>query len=395
MKSTEDKLVMGRRSALKMLGLTSAAMITGGFGTIAAAGKTNIKPLPKSLVKTGRSTVAFTTGADRREMIFEVMKPFEKQIRAGLKGKQLIIKPNMVVTNIALCAPHVDALRALLEFMKPIYHGQIIIAESSSQVNSADGFKNYGYLNLAKDYNIKFVDLNTTNGNPIYIIDRNLHLDKILVSEMFVNPDNYFISLSRLKTHNTVIMTAGLKNMAMGAPLNMPASNGGRPLNYKMRMHAGGPRWLHYNLYVMAQSVRADFTVIDGVEGMEGNGPISGTPVDHRIALAGEDVVAVDSMCARLMGIPLENVGYLNYCAAAGLGNVDREKIDIIGGKDPDKSVIPYKLASNATYQLEWKDPLNLPAPPPRQAPAQAPAGTPASTPAATPAAPVTPPKQP
>jgi hypothetical protein len=36
-------------------------------------------------------------------------------------------------------------------------------------------------------------------------------------------------------------------------------------------------------------------------------------PVDHRIALAGEDVVAVDSMCSRLMGIPLEKVGYLNY----------------------------------------------------------------------------------
>jgi uncharacterized protein (DUF362 family) len=388
MKSTEKKLVMGRRSALKMLGLSSAAMLTGGFGSIASAGVADIKPLPKSLVKTGRSSVAFTTGTDRREMISEVMKPFEKQIRAGLKGKQLIIKPNMVVTNIALCAPHVDALRGLLEFMKPIYHGQIIIAESSSQVNSADGFKNYGYLDLAKEYNIKFIDLNTTAGSPLYILDRNLHLDKIQVSEMFVNPDNYFISLSRLKTHNTVVMTGGLKNMAMAAPLNVPAANGGRSLNYKMRMHAGGPRWLHFNLYLMAQSVRADFTVIDGVEGMEGNGPIGGTPVDHKIALAGEDVVAVDSMCARLMGIPLENVGYLNYCSASGLGNIDREKIDIIGGQDPDKYVIPYKLASNAAYQLEWKDPLNLPAPPPRQAPGQAPGQTPGQAPVQPPAAP-------
>jgi hypothetical protein len=65
------------------------------------------------------------------------------------------------------------------------------------------------------------------------------------------------------------------------------------------------------------------------------------------------------------MGIPLENVGYLNYCAAGGLGNIDREKIDIIGGKDPDQFVIPYKLSSNAAYQLEWKEPLNLPSPPP------------------------------
>ena len=65
--------------------------------------------------------------------------------------------------------------------------------------------------------------------------------------------------------------------------------------------------------------------------------------VDHRIALAGFDAVAVDSMCARLMGIPLENVGYLNYCASAGIGNMDRARIDIIGSNDPEKSVITYK----------------------------------------------------
>ena len=128
-------------------------------------------------------------------------------------------------------------------------------------------------------------------------------------------------------------------------------------------MHSGGSRWLHYNMFLLAQSVRPDFTIIDGVEGMEGNGPINGTPVDHRIAMAGFDVVAIDSMCARLMGIPLENVGYLNYCASAGLGNMERDKIDIIGSNDPDKSIITYKLGSNIGNQLEWKEPFNLPAP--------------------------------
>jgi uncharacterized protein (DUF362 family) len=247
--------------------------------------------------------------------------------------------------------------------MKPIYKGQIIIAESSSSVNSSDGFKNYGYLDLANDFNLKFIDLNETKtGKPYFILDRNLHLDKIEIADVFANPDYYVISLSRLKTHNSVVMTGGLKNIAMAAPLN-PGTvvNGGRPVSYKRNMHSGGPRWLHYNMYLMAQSVRPDFTIIDGVEGMEGNGPISGTPVDHRIAMAGLDVVAVDSMCARLMGIPLENVGYLNYCAAAGIGNMDRDKIEIIGGKDPEKSIITYKLGSNIANQLEWKDPLNLP----------------------------------
>jgi hypothetical protein len=69
------------------------------------------------------------------------------------------------------------------------------------------------------------------------------------------------------------------------------------------------------------------------------------------------------------MNIPLENVGYLNYCDAAGLGNMDRAKIDIIGGKDPDLSVISYKMGSNIERQLEWKGPLNLSTPAPPQNP--------------------------
>jgi uncharacterized protein (DUF362 family) len=360
MKPTEKHLVMGRRNALKMLGLSSATMLAGGFSDLSAIEPRDMKPKPKPVAGDSSSTVAFTTGTDRKEMLFEVMQPFEKQIRAGLKGKQLIIKPNMVSTNVALCATHVDALRALIEFVKPFYHGQIIIAESSANPNSAEGFKNYGYLDLHKEFDLKFIDLNQSNGYPFYVLDRNLHLDKIEISDIFVNPDNYFISISRLKTHDTVVMTAGLKNMIMAAPINRPAVNGNKRLNYKRGMHSGGPRWLHYNMYLMAQKVRADFTIIDGLEGMDGNGPVRGTPVDHRIALAGEDAVAIDSLCAKLMNIPLEDVGYINYCAAGGLGNIDHEKIDIIGGENPDEYVIPYKLSDNSEYQLEWRDPLSL-----------------------------------
>jgi len=367
MKTSEKQLVIGRRNALKMLGLGSAAMLSAGFHDIMAIEPADMKAKPKLVINDGKSPVAFTTGTDRMEMLFEVIKPFEKELKAGLKNKQLVIKPNMVVTNRELCATPREAIAALLEYLKPIYKGQVIIAESSSTVNSAEGFKNYGYTDLEKDYNVKFVDLNTkATGKPYFILDRNLHLDKIEIADIFANPDYYIISLSRLKTHNSVVMTAGIKNITMGAPLNPGSVNGGKPISYKRNMHSGGSRWLHYNMFLMAQSVRPDFTIIDGVEGMEGNGPIAGTPVDHRIAMAGFDVVAVDSMCARLMGIPLEDVGYINYCAAAGLGNMDRDKIEIIGGKDPDKSIITYKLGSNINYQLEWKEPLNLPSQGPR-----------------------------
>jgi uncharacterized protein (DUF362 family) len=309
-----------------------------------------------SLARRDRSSVAFATGADRRAMMFEVLKPFEQQIRAGMKGKQLVIKPNMVKTTTPLCATHVDALRGLLEFVKPLYSGQIIIAEAcSGDGDSFAGFKNYGYLDLQKNFDIKFVNLNLTSGSTFWILDRDLHPDKIQIADMFLDPNNYSISISRLKTHDSVVMTAGTKNMVMAAPLNIPAGEGRQQMNYKNRMHSGGDRWLNYNMFLVARQVRPDFTVIDGVEGMQGNGPVRGLPVDHRIALAGDDVLAVDSLCAMLMGIPIEDVGYLNYCAADGLGIIDRAKIDIIGGKEPEQYVIPYKLHDRIEQQLGWK----------------------------------------
>lgn len=348
---------------LKMLGFGSAALFMGEFGKIPSVdllGNPEISSTRRPLITGGRASVSLATGVDRRAMISEVLKPFEEKIRKGIKKKQVVIKVNMVAVDKPLCATHVDAIRGFLEFMKPIYKKQFIIAESTGSItNSSLGFKNYGYLELQKEFDIKFVDLNNEAGSPMWILDQNLYPEKIQVADMFLNPDYYIVSISRLKTHNSVIITAGTKNIVMGAPLNCPALNGQQAMNYKRRMHAGGPRWLHYNMYQLAKQVRPDFTIIDGVEGMQGNGPTAGFPTDHRIALAGEDVLAVDSMCARLMGIPLEDIAYLNYCAADGLGIIDREKIDILGGKDPDKYILPYKLADNIANQLRWKEPLN------------------------------------
>jgi uncharacterized protein (DUF362 family) len=194
----------------------------------------------------------------------------------------------------------------------------------------------------------------------VWILDRNLYPEKIPITDMFLDPKNYIISISRLKTHNAVVMTAATKNMVMAAPLNISAANGNPQVNNKSKMHSGGSRWLHYNMFLVAKHVRPDFAIIDGVEGMQGNGPSSGFEVDHRIALAGADAVAIDTLCCKLMGIPLENVGYLNYCAADGLGITDRDKIDIIGGKDPDKFVIPYKLHDSIERQLEWMLPFKV-----------------------------------
>ena len=361
MNVSEKELVIGRRNALKMIGLGSAVMLSSGFSDIMAAEPADLKFSAKSLNSDGgKSPVAFTTGTDRQQMIFEVMDPFRSELAAAIKNKKVVLKVNMVVTRAPLCATHKDALRAVMEYLKPIYNGQFIVAESCSDPDTAIGFSNYGYTDLAEEFDIRFIDLNEDEyinaGKPCYILDRNMHLEVIRLADLFTDPEYYVISISRLKTHGTVIMTGGTKNLAMGAPLYIPEVEGVRRTSYKRSMHSGGTRFLNYNIFVVNQQSRPDFTIIDGVEGMEGNGPINGTPVDHRIALAGFDVVAVDSMCTRLMGIPVEDIGYLNYCAAAGMGVVDRDKIEIIGSQVPENHIVKYDMHRNIETMLQWKN---------------------------------------
>lgn len=302
-----------------------------------------------------RSKVAFAAGKDRREMITKVMAPFKEEIQKGIQGKQVIIKPNFVSTQNPLCSTHVDAARAVLDFLSPMYSGKIIIAESPAMGNTMSGFRNYGYDQLEQEYNVSFMDLNTRVSQPFWILDRNLQPLSIQIISEFFDPKNYFISLTRLKTHNSVVATMGLKNIVLGCPLNAGGRN-----NHKSQMHGPNSRWLHYNMFLVAQQIRPQLTVLDGLEGMQGNGPISGTPVEHGVALAGTDVMAVDSIGAQLMGVPLENLGYLTYCGAAGLGIIDRSNIDIIGNDKPADHIITYELSNNIEQQLEWKQPLNI-----------------------------------
>lgn len=341
-----------RRTFLKGAALLSAGLMLNRSSAAEVAGTSQAAAAPPPT----RSRVSFLTGTDRREMAYQAMMPFKDEIAKGIQGKQIIIKPNFVLTNNPPCATHVDAVRGVLDFIKPIYSGRIIIAESSAAGNTSPGFQAYGYLPLEREYNVSFIDLNARSSKPVWIIDSNVHPTSCQIIADFLDPNNYFISITRPKTHDSVVATLGLKNMVMAAPINQSRGNG--RYQEKRTMHAAGPRWLHYNMFLVAHQVRPDFTVIDGLEGMEGNGPVRGTAIGHGIALAGTDVMAVDSIGTQLMGIPLENVGYLTYCGQAGLGITDRSKIDIVGEKSPADYVKAYRMPSRIDELLDWKMPL-------------------------------------
>ncbi len=89
---------------------------------------------------------------------------------------------------------------------------------------------------------------------------------------------------------------------------------------------------------------------------MEGYGPSRGTPVEHRICVVSRDWLAADRVAVELMGIDFAKIGYLNYCAQAGLGAGDLQKIEIVG-EPLARHVKTYQLAPNIEQQLIWMKP--------------------------------------
>lgn len=266
--------------------------------------------------------VALAKGNDRQGNIRRALDLIADEI--DLKGRRPVIKVNFVSAFVPLCATHVEATRAVVEFLRDRGEKEIAIAEGASWGTTQRGFREYGYLDLAGEYDLELIDLNDADSwTVVYVLHPDMKPHPVKLSQTMVDPANYIISLTRLKTHVQVGVTLTAKNVIMGAIL----------VQDKVRMHPSeaGNRVLDYNLFTVMRHLHIDLAVLDGFEGMEGKGPIHGEPVDHRVALAGTDFVAVDRLGTEVMGVDFDEIRYLNYLWDQGIGEGDLAKIQVIG----------------------------------------------------------------
>jgi len=148
-----------------------------------------------------------------------------------------------------------------------------------------------------------------------------------------------------------------MKNMALGAPLHYAPGESMR-WNDKRKYHVG-LRQTHYNMLVTIQKLAPNWglTVIDGHEGMEGNGPASGTPVPSRVAIASTDFVAADRVAAETMGVNSDWLGYAKFAGGMGMGQYELDKIDVLGAKI-DEVKKPYRMHPDIEKELQWQGPM-------------------------------------
>lgn len=310
----------------------------------------------------GRSTVALIHGENRRQNAHDALLAIDDQLRPRLRQKKyVVIKPNNVSTVNPLAATNADAMRGILDYLAPRFQGPVIIAESSAG-ETMEGFANFGYTRLVSEFRsqkVSLVDLNQeARYETIPLVDFDLHVIPVRLAARLLDLDAFVICSAILKTHNVVVATLSVKNMTLGAPLH--SAPGERPRWNDKRKYHVGLRQTHYNMMLTAQRMQPHWgaTLIDGFEGMEGNGPSSGTPVASRIAIASTDYIAADRVAVETMGIDANWLGYLRYCGQVGLGQYDLSRIDVLGA-----SVAAvrkrYRLHSDVERELKWMGPMD------------------------------------
>ena len=173
-----------------------------------------------------------------------------------------------------------------------------------------------GYRAAIPRFDSRFVDLNRdevtrvasfAGGPGIYLAQTALAADLV-------------VSIARMKTHHWAGVTLSLKNM-FGV---VPGSCYGWPKNV---LHWAG---IDRAILDINAAVRPDFAIVDGIVGMEGNGPIQGTPKACGVLIFGDDPVAVDATCCRTMGLAPEKVKYLAN-AGTMLGHIKVHNIQQVG----------------------------------------------------------------
>ena len=362
-----------RRRFFQLAG-TIGAVASEGFRLSAQQQYPPPVPLAPIFPYASRSPVSLVKGDVRRKNVFDALVAVDKEVRPAMtRKKYVLIKINNVSTTNQLAATHVDAIRGILDYVAPRFKGPVVIAEASSR-DSMEGFENFKYAQVIPEFKaqrIKILDLNREKKFQVFaIVDRNIRPTPVRLAAQLMDPDAFVISAAMLKTHNAVVATGSVKNMVLGAPLHSLAGEtevfADKHLYHAMP--ADNPRIgvndchhaMVYNMAITALHMRPNWgvAVIDGFEGMEGDGPVNGTLIPMHIALAGPDYLAVDRVSLETMGIPAYAVGYMQYAAELGLGQFDLSKIDIRGEK-PESVKKTFKLNQNANFQLDWLSNLN------------------------------------
>jgi uncharacterized protein (DUF362 family) len=241
---------------------------------------------------------------------------------AEIKGKRVLLKPNLVESkskNFHINT-HPLVVRGAAEAFLKMGASRVLVAEGPGHCqDTLRVFEESGLFEVLREDKIPFIDLNYQDGYVLPNAGKYSRLASLTFPSTFKQVD-LIVSVAKLKTHHHAGVTLSLKNM-FGV---MPGIYYGWPKNL---LHYAG---IESAILDINATLRPHLAIVDGIVGMEGDGPIMGDPKTAGVLVMGRNLTAVDSTCARIMRIDPYRVNYLNR-AQDLLGPVNEASIIQVG----------------------------------------------------------------
>jgi uncharacterized protein (DUF362 family) len=242
--------------------------------------------------------------------------------RVPLAGKRVVLKPNLVEYHRdKVINTHPNVVAAAIELCRREGAREIIVAEGPGHWRNVEYLvQASGLGDVLRHYRVPFVDLNHDEPVKTPNLGRLTGLEYLHLART-VTTAEVFISLPKLKTHHWAGATLSLKNL-FGT---LPGICYGWPKN---ELHWRG---IDNSIVDIALTRTPDLAIVDGIIGMEGDGPLNGSAKPMGIVIMGSDPVAVDATCCRLMQLDPERVRYLGLGYQRKLGLLQAREIQQIG----------------------------------------------------------------
>jgi uncharacterized protein (DUF362 family) len=267
------------------------------------------------------SRVLIRKAASYQQELSELISESLREFNLPVQGKTVLLKPNLVgLDPLGAMNTHPAVIAATRESFLRLGAARVLVGDGPAMDRDTHAIlESVRLREFTGDLRRDFCDLNLDDVERVVLETRASRLKELFLPKTVLGVD-FLVSMPKLKTHHWAGVTLSLKNM-FGI---VPGSCYGWPKNV---LHWAG---IDRAILDINAAARPDFAIVDGILGMEGNGPIQGTPKAAGLVLFGDDPVAVDATACRVMGLLPEKVTYL---ARAGtmLGHLDPAKIQQLG----------------------------------------------------------------
>jgi uncharacterized protein (DUF362 family) len=275
-----------------------------GAGAVVLAGCSSRKAAP-----TRPQMVSIVRAPAYDQSIYDTVRRMLADHRLNVSGRSVVLKPNLVEFEPGSSInTHPMLVHAAYEAFRAMGAASVRIAEGPGhRRNTLDLADAAGYFHTIPGFEDVFTDLNVDDVSPVHLSRQLSRLGKLYLPNTVLGAD-LLVSMPKMKTHHWVGATLSMKNL-FGV---VPGGLYGWPKNV---LHWAG---INESIVDLHSVFPRQFALVDGIVGMEGNGPIQGTPKAAGILVAGSDPAAVDATCCRIMRIDPSKVEYLRLAAEGG-----------------------------------------------------------------------------